>query len=133
MQAPFTQVWPVAQAWLQLPQFAVLVVTSTQPDPHSIWPATEQPQAPALQTEPPGQVIAQPPQLNGSFGFVRQVPLGHIVTPGSHIVAQVPPLQTWPSGQTFVQLPQWLLSDDTQLPLHSIVPAWHWQDPLWHI
>ena len=133
MQAPFTQVWPLAQAWLQLPQFAVLVPRSMQPNPHSIWPATEQLHAPALQTEVPGTSIAQPPQLSGSFGVRQQVPLGHIVTPGAQLVAHVPPLQTWPSGQTFVQPPQWLLSDDTQAPLQFISPAWHWQDPFWHI
>jgi hypothetical protein len=133
MQAPFTQVWPVAQAWLQLPQFAVLVVTSMQPAVHSIWPATAQPHVPALQTEPDGQTMLQEPQLSGSFGFVRQVPLGHIMTPGSQLEAQCPALQTWPSWQTVLQSPQWLLSEPTQAPLQLSNPAWHWQEPFWHI
>jgi hypothetical protein len=126
MQTPLVQVWPAAHAWPQLPQFAVLMLRSTQPEPHSICPATEQPHAPALQTAPTGHVSPQPPQLSGSFPFViAQDPLGHIVVPESHIVAHVPALQTSPSLQTVVQSPQWLLSDDTHAPLQESSPAWH--------
>jgi hypothetical protein len=126
MQIPFVQLSPLAHAWLQPPQFAVLVLVSTQPDPHSICPATVQPHAPALQTAPGAQVVPQPPQLSGSFPFVTaQDPLGHIVVPEEQLEAQAPALQTSPSLQTVVQSPQWLLSDDTQAPLQLSSPAWH--------
>jgi hypothetical protein len=134
MQVPFVQVWPVAQAWLQPPQFAVFVFVSMQPDPHSICPATEQPHAPALQAAPVGQTIPQPPQLSGSFPFVAtQDPPGHTVLPPVQLVAQAPPLQTSPVWQASVQLAQWLLSGEAQVPLQLSSPAWHWQDPPWHI
>jgi hypothetical protein len=126
MQTPFVQLWLAAHAWPQLPQFAVLVFVSMQPDPHSICPATEQPHAPALQTAPTGQVTPQPPQLRGSFPFVTaHDPPGHIVVPGAQLPAQVPALQTSPLWQTLVQLPQWLASFDTQVPLQLSSPAWH--------
>jgi len=49
------------------------------------------------------------------------------------LAAQLPPLQTWPAGQAFPQLPQWALSCEMQLPLQLSSPAWHWQDPFWHV
>jgi len=134
MQMPFMQLWPLAHARLHAPQFALLVLVSTQPDPHSICPAREQPHAPALHTAPAGQVTPQPPQLSGSFPFVTaQLPLGHIVVPGSHIDAHVPPLQTSPVLHAFVQLPQWLLSDETQAPLQTSAPAWQAHAPFWQV
>jgi hypothetical protein len=134
MQTPFVQVWPLAQAWPQPPQFAMLVLTSTQADPHSVCPATEQPHVPALHAAPAGQVMLQPPQLNGSFPFVvAQVPLEHAVAPVPQLVAQAPLLQTCPVGQVVVQLPQWLLSGEMHEPLQFSRPPRHWQDPPWHI
>jgi hypothetical protein len=38
-------------------------------------------------------------------------------------------LQTWPDWQACEQLPQWVASDETQEPLQSIRPLWHWQTP----
>jgi hypothetical protein len=37
-------------------------------------------------------------------------------------------LQTWFAAQAVVQFPQWVASDITQEPLHSISPVWqtHW-------
>jgi len=87
-----------------------------------------------LQTAPAGQVTPHPPQLSGSFPFVTaQLPLGHIVVPGSHIDAHVPPLQTSPVLHAFVQLPQWLLSDETQAPLQTSAPAWQAHAPFWQV
>jgi hypothetical protein len=131
MQVPLVHVCPAAQAWLQLPQFAVLVLVSMQPEPHSICPATVHPHAPALHAAPVGQAMPQPPQLSGSFPFVRtHDPSPHIVLPSVQLVAQAPPLQTSPVWQAFVQLPQWVLSGERQVPLQLSSPAWHWQDPL---
>jgi len=56
---PFVQV-PL-QALPHPPQFALLVLTSTQAFEHSIWPAVEQPHTPALHTAPSGHGL-QPPQ-----------------------------------------------------------------------
>ena len=112
----------------------MLVFVSTQADPHSICPATEQPHAPALQTAPGAQAIPQPPQLSGSFAVVvTHDPFAHIVVPPVQLAAQLPPLQTWPAGQAFPQLPQLALSCEAQLPLQLSSPAWHWQDPFWHV
>jgi len=44
----------------------------------------------------------------------------HVVP--AHVEVHWPPLQSWPPWQTFVQVPQWVASDATQEPLHSIVP-----------
>ena len=119
---------------MQLPQFAVLVFVSTQADPHSICPATEQPQAPALQTAPGAQAIPQPPQLSGSFPFVvTHDPLPHIVVPPVQLEAQLPALQTWVPEQACPQEPQFAMSCEMQLPLQLSSPAWHWQDPFWQV
>jgi hypothetical protein len=59
VQTPLVQV-PL-QGRLQPPQFALLVIVSTQAFEQSIWPAIEQPQTPALQVAPAGQAL-QPPQ-----------------------------------------------------------------------
>jgi hypothetical protein len=126
MQAPFVQVCPLAQAWPQPPQFAMLVLVSTQAEPHSICPATEHPHVPALHAAPAGQVMLQPPQLRGSFPLVvAQAPFEQAVAPAEQLVAQAPALQTCPEGQAFVQLPQWLASDETQVPLQLSSSAWH--------
>jgi hypothetical protein len=38
---PPRQVWPVAQAWPQLPQLALSIVTSTQLVPHKLLPPAQ--------------------------------------------------------------------------------------------
>jgi len=130
VQAPFVQLWPAEHACPQLPQFAVLVMVSTQPAPHSIWPATAQPHAPALHAAPSGHITPQPPQLSGSFPFVAtHAPLPHMVVPVAQLEPHAPALQTWPVWQAFVQPPQWLLSGETQAPPQLSRPAWHWHDP----
>jgi hypothetical protein len=51
----------------QPPQFALLVVVSTQADPHSIWSAAQlEVHAPSLQTCPVWQVVEQLPQCVAS-------------------------------------------------------------------
>jgi hypothetical protein len=111
-----------------------LVFVSMQPEPHSIWPATEHPQIPALQAAPTGQVVPQPPQLSGSFPFVTtHAPFEQVVVPAAQLELQAPALQTCPAWQAAVQLLQWLLSGVRQTPLHASSPAAHWQDPLWQV
>ena len=71
MQTPFVHV-PL-HAWLQPPQWVLLVSVSTQPVPHIIWPATEQPQVPLVQAVAPLGHALQPPQceivLSPPFGM----------------------------------------------------------------
>jgi hypothetical protein len=131
VHAPAVQVWPAAQAWLQLPQFAVLVFVSTQLVPQSICPAPEQAHVPALQTAPAGQAFPQAPQLKTSLPFsTTQVRvLGQSVVLAGQLPVQLVPSQTWLSGQTMVQVPQCMASDSTQALLQERSPAWHAQDP----
>ena len=112
LHAPFAQYSPAAHAWPQLPQFAMLVVVSTQPaPPHSIWPAPEQPHDPAVQVAPDGQVVPQPPQLSGSVPITfTHDPAPHIVVPGMHIVPHTPALQTSPGWQGMLQPAQFCAS-----------------------
>jgi len=56
------------QARLQPPQWAVLVIVSTQAFAHSICPAVEQPQTPPLQTEPAGHALPQAPHRRALRG-----------------------------------------------------------------
>ena len=83
VQTPFAQV-PL-HGRLQPPQLAALVIVSTHALPHSIWPATEQLQAPALQTAPAGQAL-QPPQLRAL------PPVGDTQAPSEHCVSPAPQL-----------------------------------------
>jgi len=53
----------------------------------------------------------------------------HVVP--AHIEVHWPPLQSCPLWQTFVQVPQWVASDATQEPLHSIVPDPQTHTLLW--
>ena len=59
---------------------------STHALPHSICPATEQPQTPALQAAPAGQAL-QPPQWSASPPVVAtQAPSEHCVSPVPQLV-----------------------------------------------
>jgi hypothetical protein len=72
----------VGQALPQPPQLVALVLTSTQPDPHRLWPAG-QVHVPAMQALPAGQALAQPPQLALLLA----------------VSTQAPPHRVWPVGQ----------------------------------
>ena len=61
-QLPFAQVCPLPQTFVQDPQCALLVVTSTQVPLQSIWPAVEQAQTPATQLDPPVHAVQVLPQ-----------------------------------------------------------------------
>jgi len=49
------------------------------------------------------------------------------------VQAHDPALQTSPAWQAVVQLPQRVASGETQAPLQSSNPAWHWHAPLWQV
>jgi hypothetical protein len=69
------------QARLQPPQWAVLVIVSTQAFEHSICPAVEQPHAPPLQTDPAGHALPHAPQLSALLIVSTHAPLVHWVSP----------------------------------------------------
>jgi len=94
-QALLAQCWVDPQACPQLPQLALLVVVSTQLDPHMVWPLA-QPQLPALQTVPEGQVVPQPPQFSPSLPLVTTQAVPHRVCPPAQVVVQALLLQTSP-------------------------------------
>jgi hypothetical protein len=125
------QVIPLAQGRLQPPQFVLLLVVSTQALPHSIWPATEQPQTPLLQALAPAGQALQPPQcaivLSPPF-VTHAVP--HSIWPEGHIPVQALLLQTCPLGQTVQLGPQWVASDGTHCPPQLRRPVAHWHVPL---
>ena len=127
MQVPLVHVWPVPQAWPQLPQLAVLVVVSmhTAGDPHSIWPATGQPQVLFTQVAPAEHVWPQLPQLDASLARFAHAPPAHSVSPAGQLLEQLPLLQACVPEQVIAQLPQWLLSDGTQALLQESNPPWH--------
>jgi hypothetical protein len=64
------------------------------------------------------------------FVITQAVP--HRVCPPEQLELQASLLQTCPAAQVVAQLPQWVASDETQLPLQSI-PDWHWQVPAWQV
>ena len=71
------------QACPQLPQFAALLVVSTQAVPHMVWlPEQVVPQLPLLQTWPFAQAFPQVPQLSPSEA--TQAPL-QLIMPDGHL------------------------------------------------
>jgi hypothetical protein len=128
---PLMQV-PV-QARLQPPQWTLLVFVSTQAFPHSICPDAEQPQVPALQTEPAGHALSQEPQLSALFIVSMHAPVPHIVSPVAHIDWQELPLQTWPAAHLLPQPPQLFASGGMQAPPQASRPALHWHWLAWQV
>jgi hypothetical protein len=76
--------------------------------------------------------MPQAPQFSASVPVVTTHPVPHRVCPAAQLEVQASLLQTCPAAQVVVQFPQWVASDETQLPLQSI-PDWHWQVPPWHV
>jgi hypothetical protein len=114
-QLLFVHVWFEAQAWPQVPQFALLVVTSTHVPLHCIWPATEQLQLPPLQVAPPVHIVQLVPQWAESVSELHELS-EHLVVPLGHIELQAPLAHTWPEVQTAQLDPQCVTSDATQAP-----------------
>jgi hypothetical protein len=114
VQLPPLQVWPVPHLLPQLPQFAVLVM-STQVPPQYIWVDDPQLQLPLTQDSPDGQAV---PQLPQSIGFVLELQvLSEHFVPDVQLDEQVPSLlQTSPLGQTVQLLPQWSVLEATHEP-----------------
>jgi len=92
-------------------QFVLLVVVSTQLDPHSVRPLSQlEVQAPLLHTWPDWQTIEQLPQCVASDA--TQDPLQSI-SPDWHWHA--PLWQTWPVEQGIPQPPQLVGSDEVSM------------------
>jgi hypothetical protein len=129
VQTPLLQ--PALQGWLQPPQFWTSDVTSMQAFPQSIWPEPEQPQAPALQTDPAGQALPHAPQFSALFVTSTQAPFEHCISPLAHTDWQELPLQTCPPLHMVEQPPQWVALGATQVPPQPSRPALqrHW--PAW--
>jgi hypothetical protein len=121
------------QLWLQPPQFCASDVTSMQALPQSICPEPEQPQTPALHTDPAGQALPHAPQFSALLVTSTQAPFGHRVSPPAHTAWQELALQTCPPLQPALQPPQWVASGATQLPPQSSRPALHRQWPAWQL
>jgi len=140
VQVPSTQVVPGSHAVPHAPQFAALVLVSTQvvpiigimplPPPigpvHAVRPPSPQPivHTPLWQVVPAAQRLPQPPQLASSaLVFVHVVP--QRVSPGPQV--QTPPTQLPPMGHCMLQALQLRLSlvRSVQAPLQlvSVTPA----------
>jgi hypothetical protein len=67
-QVLFSQISPLAQAWLQLPQWSALLAGLAQSPPQSIWGATQLSlHVPPTQASPTTHVVPQLPQFCGSL------------------------------------------------------------------
>jgi len=129
--APFVQV-PL-QGRLQPPQWSLSLITSMHALPHSIWPAAEQPQTPPLHTDPAGHALPQAPQLSAFVMTFTHAPPAHAVSSPAQLDWQELLLHTCAPAHALVQVPQWLASEDTQVPLQASRPALHWHWPAWQV
>jgi hypothetical protein len=113
----------------------VFIVVSTQAPgvPQSIWPATPQVQLLFTQLAPPGHMWPQLPQFCESFVVSTHAPPEHWVCPVPHDAEHALLLHTCVPEQVVVQFPQWLLFDETHIPLQLSSPDWQTHCPLWHI
>jgi len=90
---------------------------------------------------PPAPVVPPaPPPVPVELISMQVLPFTHVCVDVQQAVPQVvpaqveahwPPMQNWPLWQTFVQVPQWVASDATHEPLHSIVPDPQTHTLLW--
>ena len=91
-------------------------------------------QVPPLQVVPPEQTVPQVPQLALSVEVFAQAPPGHWVVPEAQLDEQLPLLQTEVVPlHAIVQVPQWVASDDTQLPLQRNRPVLQTHAPAWQL
>jgi hypothetical protein len=88
-----TPLTTLGQTLSQTPQCVTLLLVSTQPAPHWVWPALQPAlQVPPLQTLPVSHATPQPPQLFGSAFTSTQAPL-QSVKPGLHAAPHTPSVQ----------------------------------------
>jgi hypothetical protein len=115
---------------LQVPQWAVLVMLSTQTPPHVVCPVG-QPQAPFAHAWPPEQRLPHEPQLVASVSTSGQL-LPHCISPAAQVAEQVPFEHSSPPVQAVSQVPQLAPSEETftQPDVHAMRPAVHVQAPL---
>jgi hypothetical protein len=120
-QTPATHDNPDGQTWPQLPQFAALVLRSTQDPPQLVVPAAQLvTHCPPEQTRPL-HVCPHEPQFVLSLDRSTHAP-PHTVRPDMQ--AQPPDTQLWPVPQAFPQPPQSvsLLDVSTQAPPQTLRP-----------
>ena len=129
-QVPYVQV--DEQGRLQPPQWVKLVLVSTQVEPQTICPCTGQLHDPLVHVAPVGQTLLQVPQLSAFVLVSTHAPAEHCICPVAQAPAHALLVQTCVPGQVVVQLPQWVLSDETHMPPHSM-PEVQTQLPAWHI
>ncbi len=138
------QVWPVAQAWPQVPQFAGSVWTLVQSDPHWSGRGARHRHAPAPHWEPGSsdehswpqllqfaaslwRLVQYVPQLSGLGGRHRHAPPLHC-DPGSSAAQawpQLPQLAGSPVGSTH--------SGEADAPQEVTGVASQTQPPAWHV
>ena len=121
VQALFTQVWPLAQTVVQLPQCWGSLVVLKQVPLHNIWPATVQAQAPFWHFAPPEHMVPQVPQLASLVGLGHEPP-AHGCTPPPQSLEQALLLHTIVPIQVTPHIPQLLLFDWTHAPLQLRSP-----------
>jgi hypothetical protein len=124
-QFPLEQPWPAGQAWPQLPQLRLLVITFTQALLQFIRPAAQVvPQRDWLQTWPPVQMLVQVPQCMGSELVSTQLDPHRASEPEQVHALSV---QVWPVVHFVPQPPQLSLSDvvSTHIWPHSMRPTAH--------
>jgi hypothetical protein len=102
---------PVAQAVPQAPQFFASEVVSAHPVEHIVWPA-RQPQTPALQDCPMGQMPPHLPQLAGSLDVRTQL-VPHNVEPAAHVAL-------WPPESNDVEASCVAVDASTMAPLELL-------------
>ena len=117
VQLPLLQVWPLPHLLPQVPQFAVLVM-STQLPLQYFWVEDAQLQEPLTQDWPDGQALPQEPQ---SIGFVLELQvLSEHLVPDVQVEEQLPSLlQTSPLAQAVQLLPQCWVLEATHEPAHE--------------
>jgi hypothetical protein len=115
---------------LQVPQWAVVVLVSTQTPPQVVCPIGH-PQAPFVHAWPPEQRLPHEPQLVASVSTSGQL-LPHCISPAAQVAEQVPLEQNSPAPQAVSQVPQLAPSEPTftQPDAQAVRPAVHVQAPL---
>jgi len=125
VQAPLTQTWPVAQAWLHPPQFVTLLFRSMQLRAHCAYPIGQlaDTQAPFWQSSPGLHAVPQVPQWLAFVVRSVQTP-SQLASPGQ-VSVQVPlehAVGGGPAGQTCRTSPQ-LLESEARLS-QAVVGPW---------
>jgi hypothetical protein len=117
---------------LHPPQFVLLVLVSTQVEPHSI---SEPLHTHALfeQVAPAGHALPHDPQFALSVVTFAHLPPEHWVSPEPQLEAQLPLLHTCVPVHVLPHVPQLLTSEGTHAPLQLSWPLPHTHAPAWQV